>query len=145
MDGNWYVRRGRIGRKTYWLQYALPITVASFVATWIDISAGLAGVSTRFDYDTYSYSTHDTAGPFAMITSLVLLAPAISGLVTRLHDRGHSARWLWFLLLPIAGPIVLLVTAGFLPGTPGSNYYGYAEGAVLPAPRTPSWKAPTAV
>ena len=47
--------------------------MASFVATWIDISAGLAGVSTRFDY------------------------------------------------------------------------YGYAEGAVLPAPRMPSWKAPTAV
>jgi uncharacterized membrane protein YhaH (DUF805 family) len=145
MDGNWYVRRGRIGRRTYWLQYALPITAASLIATWIDVSAGLAGFSTSFDYDTYSYSTHYTAGPFSIITSLVLLAPSISGLVARLHDRDHSAHWLWFVLLPIAGPVVLLITAGFLPGSPGPNAYGYPEGAVVPAPRKPSWKAPTSV
>ena len=75
----------------------------------------------------------------------MLLAPSISALVTRLHDRGHSAHWLWFLLLPIAGPIVLLITCGFLAGTPGYNSYGLPEGAVPAPPRTPSWQAPTSV
>lgn len=90
MDGNWYVRRGRISRTTYWLRYALPITVASLLATWIDVSAGLGGFATHLDHDTYTYSTSYVAGPVATITALALLAPSISGLVTRLHDRNHS-------------------------------------------------------
>ena len=151
MDGTWYVRRGRIGRRTYWLQYALPLTGAYVLATVLDVSLGLSFVSTHsssyYSYDSYSssYSAMYSAGPIALITSLALLAPSISALVTRLHDRGHSAHWLWFLLLPFAGPIVLLITAGFLAGDPGFNSYGNPEGAPLPPARKPSWKAPTSV
>jgi uncharacterized membrane protein YhaH (DUF805 family) len=151
MDGNWYVRRGRIGRKTYWLQYALPLTGAYVLATVLDVSLGLSFVSTHSssyyssDYYSSSYSAMYSAGPIALITSLVLLAPSISGLVTRLHDRNRSAHWLWFMLLPIAGPIVLLITAGFLAGDPGPNNYGYPQGAVPPPARTPAWNAPTSV
>ena len=151
MDGNWYVRRGRIGRKTYWLQYALPLTGAYVLATVLDVSLGLSFVSTHsssyysYDYYSSSYSAMYSAGPIALLTSLVLLAPSISALVTRLHDRNHSAHWLWFLLLPIAGPIVLLITAGFLAGDPRPNSYGYPQGVVAPPARTRSWQAPTSV
>jgi uncharacterized membrane protein YhaH (DUF805 family) len=151
MDGNWYVRRGRIGRKTYWLHYALPLTGAYVLATVLDVSLGLSFVSSHtssyYSYDYYetSYSAMYSAGPIALMTSLALLAPSISALVTRLHDRGHSAHWLWFMLLPIAGPIVLLITAGFLAGDPGPNNYGYPQGAVIRPARKPSWQAPTSV
>jgi uncharacterized membrane protein YhaH (DUF805 family) len=149
MDGNWYVRRGRIGRRTYWLQYALPLTGAYVLATVLDVAFGLSFVSTHSstyyssDYYSSSYTAMYSAGPIALITSLALLAPSISALVTRLHDRGHSAHWLWFLLLPIAGPITLLITAGFLAGDPGVNSYGSPEGAVAPPQRAPAWNAPT--
>ena len=151
MDGNWYVRRGRIGRRTYWLQYALPLTGAYVLATVLDVALGLSFVSTHsssyssYDYYSSSYSAMYSAGPIALITSLALLAPSISALVTRLHDRNHSAHWLWFMLLPIAGPIVLLITAGFLTGDYGPNNYGFPQGAVPPPARTPSWQAPTSV
>ena len=151
MDGNWYVRRGRINRATYWLHYALPLTGAYVLATVLDVSLGLSFVSTHsssyYAYDSYSssYSAMYSAGPIALITSLALLAPSISALVTRLHDRNHSAHWLWFMLLPIAGPIVLLITAGFLAGDYGPNNYGFPQGAVPPPARTPSWKVPTSV
>ena len=151
MDGTWYVRRGRINRSTYWLHYALPLTGAYVLATVLDVSLGLSFVSTSsssyssYDYYSSSYSAMYSAGPIAVITSLALLAPSVSALVTRLHDRNKSAHWLWFILLPIAGPIVLLITAGFLAGDPGPNNYGYPQGVVPPPARTPSWKAPTAV
>ena len=149
MDRNWYVRRGRIGRTTYWLHYALPLTGAYVLATVLDVSLGLSFVSTHsgsyssYDYYSSSYSAMYSAGPIAVLTSLALLAPSISALVTRLHDTNHSAHWLWFLLLPIAGPIVLLITAGFLAGDPGVNSYGGPEGAVAPPQRAPAWNAPT--
>jgi uncharacterized membrane protein YhaH (DUF805 family) len=143
------VRRGRIGRRTYWLQYALPLTGAYVLATVLDLALGLSFVSTHSstyyssDYYSSSYSAMYSAGPIALITSLALLAPSISALVTRLHDRAHSAHWLWFLLLPIAGPITLLITAGFLAGDPGVNSYGGPGGAVAPPQRVPAWNAPT--
>ena len=143
MDGNWYVRRGRIDRTTFWLHYALPLAAASWLATWVEIQAGLAWYSSDLDLYTFTTQTTYRGGPISLLTSLVLLAPSISGFVTRLHDRGHSAHWLWFFLLPIVGPVLLVVQAGFLAGEPGPNAYGSPEGAVVPAPRTPSWKAPT--
>jgi uncharacterized membrane protein YhaH (DUF805 family) len=151
MNGNWYVRRGRIGRTTYWLHYVLPLTGAYVLATVLDVSLGLSFVSSHTssyyssDYYSSSYSAMYSAGPIALLTSLVLLAPSISALVTRLHDTNHSAHWLWFLLLPIAGPIVLLITAGFLAGNPGPNNYGYPQGAVPPPARKPTRTAPTSV
>ena len=48
--------------------------------------------------------------------------------MTRLHDRGHSAWWLLFNLLPIAGPIVLLVQM-CLAGEPDPNAYGPPPGS----------------
>ena len=146
MDGNWYVRRGRIGRRTYWLQYALPLTAVSILATVLDISLGLAWYSSSYAYDGYSYA-YDVSymgGPISLLASLALLAPSVSAVVTRLHDRNHSAHWLWFFLVPIAGPIALLVVVGFLPGDAGPNDYGHPEGTTfIPAPRPPSWKLPT--
>ncbi|MEJ2021636.1 MAG: DUF805 domain-containing protein [Maritimibacter sp.] len=61
-----------------------------------------------------------------VLSSLFLLAtllPSISVTVRRLHDRDKSGWWYWLFLVPIVGPIVLLVWF-ILEGTRGANSYG---------------------
>ncbi len=45
-------------------------------------------------------------------------------LVKRLHDRGKSPSWLLLLLVPLIGPLWLLLELCCFPGTPGENLYG---------------------
>ncbi len=139
MDGNWYVRRGRIGRKTYWLHYALPIAGATVLAAVLDIGLGLAWYTqsySSYGYDSYAYSATFMGGPLYWATTLLLLAPSISAAVTRLHDTGRSGWFLLWGLVPIAGPIVLFVVVGCLAGDPGPN--GYGDDGARPARREPS-------
>ena len=107
--GQWYVSRGRIDRPTFWLRYFVPILVASIVASVID-----ALIGTRSD---------SGVGVVSAIVGLLTIVPSISSTVTRLHDRGHSAWWILWNLLPIAGFIVLLVQY-CSPGEAGPNRYG---------------------
>jgi len=58
------------------------------------------------------------------VVGLLLLVPNVAALVCRLHDQDHSAWGLLWLLVPILGWVVLVVTVGFLRGTRGPNTYG---------------------
>jgi uncharacterized membrane protein YhaH (DUF805 family) len=124
--GNWYVSRGRITRRTYWLFYFLPILAASVVAAVIDAVIG-----------------SNVGGGYGVVGFLVgvgTIVPWISSSVTRLHDRDHSAWWLLFGLIPLVGGILLLVQIGFLPGTEGPNKYGPPPppaGGPVPEPAYP--------
>ncbi|MGY1783174.1 DUF805 domain-containing protein [Geodermatophilus sp. SYSU D01036] len=136
-DSSWYVRRGRIDRRTYWLHYALPLWAASVAAIWADIAFGTAWYTASYEsYGYYSSSADVTfsGGPITLLVSLALFAPSISAAVTRLHDTGRSGWFLLWGLVPIAGAIVLLVTLGFSPSEPGRNQY---DGAPHPARREP--------
>ena len=132
----WYLRRGRIDRKTYWLHYFVPILVIGFVAEIAIVAAG--GISTRTLPDGQVTTHVSGAFWFLLVLELLLLVPSISSQVTRLHDRGHSAWWLLFILLPIAGPIVLLVQM-CLPGDGGSNGYGPPPGGTSPVRPDPAY------
>ena len=57
------------------------------------------------------------------IYSLALIIPSIAVSIRRLHDIGKSGWWLFISLIPIAGPIWLLVLM-FIEGTQGTNQYG---------------------
>ena len=118
--GQWYVSRGRISRRTFWLHYFLPLLAASVVAGVLDLALGFTDFSTSSG-GTTTYEFSSASGPIGLLVSLASLVPSISSQVTRLHDRGHSAWWLLFLLLPVIGWLVLIVQTGFLPGTPGPN------------------------
>ena len=133
--GQWYVRRGRISRRTWWLHYFVPIALLSLLAGIVDGLLGYPGLSpTPAPADTGAlYSA--TGGPFSALVIFGTLVPSISSSVTRLHDRDHSAWWLLWFLLPIIGWIVLLVQNGFLPGTPAPNRYGPAADMPVGAPR----------
>jgi len=135
--GQWYVSRGRINRRTFWLHYALPILAASIVAGLLDLAFGFTDLSTTSG-STTSWEFSSSSGPIGGIVSLALLVPAISAYVTRLHDRDHSAWWLLWGLLPFIGWLVLIVQVWFLPGTPGPNKYGPPQaGQQVPEPGYP--------
>jgi uncharacterized membrane protein YhaH (DUF805 family) len=117
--GRWYVSRGRISRRVFWLHYVLPIFAAQALAVMIEARAGLWLVEPP---------TSGGSG-VGLLSTLVVLAsavPSISSCVTRLHDRGHSAWWLLWVLLPFVGVIMLFVQTGFLRGEAGHNQYGAA-------------------
>ena len=65
---------------------------------------------------------------FGRGATLVLYPPLLWLLaalcVQRLHDRGRSAAWLLVLLIPILGPLWLIVELAFRAGTPDENQYG---------------------
>ena len=48
-------------------------------------------------------------GLLSGIYSLLILIPSLSVLIRRLHDTSRSAWWILVILLPLIGPIVLLV------------------------------------
>jgi uncharacterized membrane protein YhaH (DUF805 family) len=120
--GQWYVSRGRITRRTFWLYYVLPLFVLSLVASVIDVALGFSAVETTTT--STSASAFYSMGPVGIVVALLTLVPSISSTVTRLHDQDKSAVWLLFILLPVIGWLVLLVLCGFIPGTPGMNKYG---------------------
>ena len=113
--GQWYVSRGRIPRRIFWLHYLLPITGVSILAWVLDLVLGLPDVAQGAD---------NGYGPISLVVALALLVPSISSQVTRLHDRGHSAWWLLFVFVPLAGLVVLVVQTWFLRGDDGPNRYG---------------------
>lgn len=55
--------------------------------------------------------------------SLAVLVPSLAVGVRRLHDIGKSGWWLFLVLLPIVGPIWLLVLMA-TDSNPGDNQYG---------------------
>ena len=120
--GHWYVRRGRITRRTWWTQYTLPILVLSVLASAADTALGYPGLSTGVGEPESIYTW--TGGPLSTVISLFTLVPSISSSVARLHDRGLSAWWLLWLLLPVVGWLVVFVQNGFLSGTNVPNKYG---------------------
>ena len=61
-----------------------------------------------------------------VLVGLAFMLPLLAVLVRRLHDTGRSG-WFYFLgLVPLVGPIVLLVFF-CQQGTPGPNQYGLPE------------------
>jgi uncharacterized membrane protein YhaH (DUF805 family) len=120
--GQWYVSRGRIPRRTFWLFYVLPLFVLSLLSLLADLALGNVDLSATATSD--SASAAFQLGWVSTVVSLLTLVPSISSTVTRLHDRGHSAWWLLFGLIPLVGGILLIVQTGFLPGEPRPNRYG---------------------
>ena len=113
----WYLRRGRIDRSTWWWHYTLPLMTLTTLALLADVSVG----STDLALVAAGGSLY---GP-VVVTVLLLTAPAsLSSSAARLHDRGLSAGWLLLGLVPYVGGVALLVVNGFLRGDGGPNRYG---------------------
>ena len=59
----------------------------------------------------------------SLVYALALLLPGLAVLVRRLHDIGKSGAWFWIVLIPLVGPIWLLVLMATA-GERNANRYG---------------------
>lgn len=100
---------GRARRKEYWY-FVLFNIIISIVLTGID---GVTG----------SFSAQTGMGLLSGIYSLAVLIPCIAVSVRRLHDTDRSGWWLFIVLVPLVGAIVLLVFA-VQDSKPGANQFG---------------------
>lgn len=126
----WYLPAGRIRRSDWWLWYVLLIGVVGGVASGIDAQwfadSGVTFTDREGQADLADllWVYPASGGPVTALVALVALVPSVAATVTRLHDRGHSAWWLLWSLLPGVGWLVLLITCGFLGTRPNPNQYG---------------------
>jgi uncharacterized membrane protein YhaH (DUF805 family) len=118
---DWYVRRGRISRSTYVLQYLLPIVLAPLAAGWVDRAMGLPQVAMVAESGWFILQP---AGLLEQTVFVLLLVPAITGSVARLHDRSNSAWFLLLLLIPVVGALLLVVACVSGRGDLSHNDYG---------------------
>ncbi|HYF07700.1 MAG TPA: DUF805 domain-containing protein [Acetobacteraceae bacterium] len=90
---SWLSFSGRIGRKTYWLGYILPIFLLNLVGGAVDLAMG---VGTKPGAPTLGIGS---------VISLLLIWPGLAGMVKRLHDRGRTGWWAgiyWLVLIAFA-------------------------------------------
>jgi uncharacterized membrane protein YhaH (DUF805 family) len=100
---------GRSRRMEYW----------SFVLFNFVVFVVLAGIDALLG----TFSSASGVGLLSGIYLLATLVPILALSVRRLHDIDRSGWWVLTYLLPLIGPLVLLVFA-VLDGTPGDNRYG---------------------
>jgi uncharacterized membrane protein YhaH (DUF805 family) len=95
---------GRSRRKEYWY-FVLINIIVSLVLGLIDGVLGLGAA--------------EGIGLLGGLYSLAVLLPSIAVGVRRLHDTGRSGWWLLLVLIPLVGPIILIVflASGSQPGT----------------------------
>lgn len=126
------VFNGRARRSEYWW-YVLAVAIVSTILFVILVAPGYGAYMTSLAE--YS-AAGDPAAPIPTmpgslttgyaimsIFNLALLLPGLGVTVRRLHDTGRSGFWIFFALVPIVGPIMLIVWTATA-GTPGPNQYG---------------------
>ena len=95
---------GRSRRKEYWL-YTLFYVVITSLTFYVDAVMG------------------EGEGVLSLLLWLLLLVPGVAVIVRRLHDIDRSGWWSLILVIPLIGPIVILVFM-CLDGTSGNNRFG---------------------
>jgi uncharacterized membrane protein YhaH (DUF805 family) len=82
----------------------------------------------------------DSSWPIVVV-GLAFILPLLAAAVRRLHDTGRSGWWYFIWLVPLAGPIIVIVFLA-TQGNPGANQYGSPPGgpmmgASVPPPPPP--------
>lgn len=103
------VFNGRARRKEYWL-FMLCNIIVTIVLGLVDMTLGL-------------YSEESGFGLLSGLYALAVIIPSIALSIRRLHDTGRSGWWILISLVPVIGPLVLLVFY-VMDSTPGDNEYG---------------------
>jgi len=89
-----FVFKGRARRKEYWMFTLIALLIGIATST-IDILNG--------------WMLNPNIGLLSGILSLLIFLPNISVSVRRMHDLGYSGWWVLIILLPILGPLLLLM------------------------------------
>ncbi|HYV92556.1 MAG TPA: FAD-binding protein [Chitinophagales bacterium] len=103
-----FTNRGRINRLTYW-------TVSIFIWTTFYI---------LFNLLEFAFSWSAT-----LVIYPLLFWVLISTAIKRLHDCNKSGHWLWLILIPVLGPLILVFLLGFKKGNANQNRFGAVPGS----------------
>ena len=119
---------GRAARSEFWFFTLFIFIVVSVLYAIIFSSIDYGGMMAGAQNGTLTpeqMSGSFPVIPFALlgVFGLATLLPNLSVMVRRLHDTNRSGWWYWIVLVPIAGPIVLLVFF-VTKGTDGDNDFG---------------------
>lgn len=104
---------GRARRREYWL----------FCLCNMLVSLLLSVLARAFSAASLPRGLIMAVSVISLVYSLFILLPGIAVAVRRLHDAGHSGAYYFMVLIPIAGPIILLI-ALCKDSIPGENAYG---------------------
>ena len=107
-------------------QYQQPVAVENVnMFTALKKYADFSGRARRTEYWLFALLNFIlNLIPFVgFIAALAFLVPSLAVLVRRLHDTGRSGTFAFLLLLPIIGPIILLIFC-LQDSQPGANAYG---------------------
>ena len=99
------VFEGRARRKEYWM-FTLVSTLITFGLVLLDSALG-----------------NEQMGYLTIIYVLVVFLPSLAVSVRRLHDTGRTGWWLLIGIIPLIGPLVLLVF-NVQDSQDGTNAYG---------------------
>ena len=101
---------GRINRAKFWAGVGVMFA-AAIISQLIDNLLGITIGDTGL-------------GPVYIIVALATIYFGLAIYAKRWHDRDKSGWWTLIILIPLIGPIWLLVELGALEGTRGPNRYG---------------------
>jgi uncharacterized membrane protein YhaH (DUF805 family) len=103
--------KGRIGRKTFWLNYLGMMLV--FIIMYVGL---LSAINGQTDSAAFAIAT------LLLYVPLIWIGLALS--VKRWHDRNKSGWWVLINFIPFIGGIWVLIENGCLAGDVESNNYG---------------------
>ncbi len=128
-----FLFKGRTSRSKWWLWWLAVLgawygagIAASFLyfTTVVERSAGQTDpVSDFSEIPSFLIAVIVVLLSWLLVSAWLLIAVS----VRRLHDMNRSGSWLWMILLPSLGLIILLIWLGFFPPQPesgGPNNYG---------------------
>lgn len=123
--GQWFSFQGRIGRKTWWLGYFLPLVGIAIVASILDVMLGFVSVVPQDAAPADGFAVETSGlGVFGVASLVLSVVGGLAGQVKRWHDRDKSGWWVMINLVPLIGPIWSLIEVGILRGTVGPNRFG---------------------
>jgi uncharacterized membrane protein YhaH (DUF805 family) len=108
---------GRAGRREYWMFFLFNL-IFSIAARFVDMTSGSEVILLGMR-------------PVTLVYGLALALPSLAVGVRRLHDIGYAGWWMLLLIVPLIGPVALLVLF-CLAGDPGENKFGPAPVAAAP-------------
>ena len=104
--------QGRIGRGMWWISGVVQLLLIVMAIGYV------AAVEAAEDPRT------GWQGPVFFLIVLIFAWIGLCANIKRYHDRGKSGFWMLVSIVPIIGPLWMLIELGFLPGTNGDNEFG---------------------
>lgn len=113
---------GRVGRKGFWIVFALMFVVG-IILNVVAIAPMILAAQTAM---TSGQAGAEVPGMpiWIWIVFIPLIWISLAVQAKRWHDQDKSAWWILINLIPGIGGLIALIMCGFIAGTPGSNRFG---------------------